>query len=87
VRPVRLSGFYTGPEQRSTYPNGDQVWLAVASFLCEVEGGELRPDGVESLEVGFFDPDALPFDGNPWGPRLRRRIEDALHGGPEAMAD
>jgi ADP-ribose pyrophosphatase YjhB (NUDIX family) len=87
VRPIRLSGFYTGPEQRSTYPNGDQVWLAVACFDCEVEGGELRPDGVESLEVGFFEQDALPFEGNPWGLRLRRRIEDALRSGDEAVAD
>ena len=87
VRPQRLSGFYTGPEQRSTYPNGDQVWLAVACFDCEVEGGELRPDGIESLEVGFFELEALPFDGNPWGPRLRRRIEDALRRGTEAVAD
>ena len=87
VRVSRLTGFYAGPQQRSAYPNGDQVWLAVACFLCDVEGGDLRPDGVESLDVGFFDRDALPFDGNPWGPRLRRRIEDALDGGPEAAAD
>ena len=87
VRPLRLTGFYTGPQQRSTYPNGDQVWLAVACFLCDVEGGELRPDGIESLDVGWFELDELPFDGNPWGPRLRRRIDDAIHGGPEAAAD
>lgn len=87
VWPRRLTGFYTGPQQRSTYPNGDRVWLAVACFLCDVEGGELRPDGVESLEVGFFEVDDLPFDGNPWGPRLKRRIDDAFHVGPEAVAD
>ena len=63
------------------------VAFAVACFLCDVEGGELRADGIESLDVGWFDLDDLPFDGNPWGPRLRRRIEDAVHGGPEAAAD
>lgn len=87
VRPIRLTGFYTGPEQRSVYPNGDQVWLAVACFLCEIEGGDLRADGVESLEVRFFRPEEMPFDGNPWGARTLRRIEDALAGGPEAAAD
>ncbi len=87
VRPVRLTGFYTGREQQSVYPNGDQVWLAVACFLCEIEGGELRADGVESLEVRFFRPEEMPFDANPWGPRTLRRIEDALRGGPEAAAD
>jgi 8-oxo-dGTP diphosphatase len=87
VRPLRLTGFYTGPEQQSIYPNGDQVWLAVACFLCEIEGGELRADGVESLDVGFFSLDDLPFDGNPWGDRTLRRIGHALRGGPEAAAD
>ncbi len=87
VRPVRLSGFYTGREQWSVYPNGDQVWLAVATFLCAIEGGELRPDGIESLEVRFFDPAELPLDHLPWGPRNRRRIEDALTRGPAAVAE
>lgn len=86
VRPTRLTGFYTGHEQWSVYPNGDQVWLAVATFLCEIEGGELRADGVESIEVRFFDPSDLPLDHLPWGPRNRRRIEDALTRGPEAVA-
>jgi ADP-ribose pyrophosphatase YjhB (NUDIX family) len=87
VRPLRLTGFYTGPEQQSVYPNGDRVWLAVACFLCKIEGGELRADGIESLDVGFFDPEEMPFDGNPWGPRTLRRLEDALRRGPEAAAD
>ncbi len=86
VRVERLSGFYTGPEQVSTYPNGDQVWLATAVFLCTITGGAPRPVGVETTDVGFFRLDALPFQGNPWGERTRRRIMDALSGGPEAMA-
>jgi ADP-ribose pyrophosphatase YjhB (NUDIX family) len=87
VRPLRLGGFYTGRNQWNVYPNGDQVWLAVACFLCEPMGGELRADGVESLDVGFFDLDRLPFHGNPWGERTLRRIRDAIDGGPEAVAD
>jgi len=87
VRPTRLTGFYTGPQQRSVYPNGDQVWLAVATFLCTIEGGELRADGVESLDVRFFDLDAMPLDGNPWGPRTRQRIRDAIERGPEAVTE
>ncbi len=87
VRPIRLTGFYTGQEQWSVYPNGDQVWLAVACFLCEIIGGTLMPDGRESLEAGFFALDSLPLDSLPWGPRNRRRIRDALDKGPEAVAE
>ena len=86
VRPTRLTGFYTGSDQWSVYPNGDQVWLAVACFTCEVEGGNLMADGVESLEVGFFEPDSLPLDHNPWGARTLRRIADARAGSEEAVA-
>lgn len=86
VRVERLSGFYTGSEQVNTYPNGDEVWLATAVFLCTVRGGEPRPDGVETTEVRFFRLDELPFEGNPWGERTLRRIADALGGGPEAVA-
>lgn len=87
VRPTRLTGFYTGQDQWSVYPNGDQVWLAVACFACEVTGGRLMPDGVESLDAGFFDPAALPLDHNPWGPRTLRRITDEAAASPEAMID
>ncbi|MDM7914209.1 MAG: NUDIX domain-containing protein [Candidatus Eisenbacteria bacterium] len=86
VRATRLTGFYAGLDHWSVYPNGDQVWLAVACFLCEIEGGTLRADGVESTEVGFFGPEELPLDHEPWGPRTRRRIQDALERGPEAVA-
>jgi ADP-ribose pyrophosphatase YjhB (NUDIX family) len=87
VRPTRLTGFYTGKEQWSVYPNGDQVWLAVACFDCTVEGGTLAPDGVESLDARFFDPAGLPLDHNPWGPRSLRRIADAAARHPEAKTD
>jgi ADP-ribose pyrophosphatase YjhB (NUDIX family) len=87
VRPTRLTGFYTGKDQWSVYPNGDQVWLAVACFACEVEGGRLAPDGIESLDARFFDPTELPLDDNPWGPRTLRRIADAASSSREAAID
>jgi len=87
VRAERLTGFYAGPEQRNVYPNGDQVWLATAVFMCTITGGAPRPDGIETTDVGFFEIDSLPFENNPWAERTRRRIADALHGGPEAATD
>jgi 8-oxo-dGTP diphosphatase len=44
----------------SVYPNGDHCQYLVAWFRCRPVGGEARPDGEESLEVGWFAPDALP---------------------------
>jgi 8-oxo-dGTP pyrophosphatase MutT (NUDIX family) len=85
VRVERLTGFYTGPEQINTYPNGDRVWLATAVFLCRITGVAPRPDEVETSDVRFFRFDELPFEGNPWGERTRSRITDALRGGPEAV--
>jgi hypothetical protein len=41
----------------------------------------LQADGVESLEVRFFAPDALP----PLLPRHVRRIQDTLAGREEAV--
>jgi 8-oxo-dGTP diphosphatase len=61
VEPVRLVGLYSDPAfTHITYPNGDQVHFVSATFQCRVIGGELCADGEESLEVGYFAPDALP---------------------------
>jgi len=44
----------------SIYPNGDHCQYLSVWFRCRAVGGEARPDGDESLEVGWFEPDALP---------------------------
>ena len=75
VEPLRLVGLYTEPEiQNMTYPNGDQVHVVNAAFECRVVGGRARPDGVETLEVAYFEPEALP----PLQPRHLQRLQDAL---------
>lgn len=87
VRPTHLTGFYTGKDQLADYPNGDRAWLALACFACGIESGRIRPDGTESLDVAFFEPDSLPLDHLPWGPRTRRRLADARKCEGEATAD
>ncbi|WP_250003694.1 NUDIX domain-containing protein [Actinoplanes sp. M2I2] len=42
------------------YPNGDKCSYLAVWFRCRAVGGEPRPDGDESLEVGWFAPDELP---------------------------
>lgn len=60
VVPVRLVGVYTSPEFEVTYPNGDQVQQVTACFDCEIVGGQLRPDGQETLALDWFPPDRQP---------------------------
>ncbi|MER5948045.1 NUDIX domain-containing protein [Streptomyces sp. NPDC001904] len=43
-----------------TYPNGDQCQFMDITFRCRAVGGEARVNDDESLEVGWFDLDALP---------------------------
>jgi ADP-ribose pyrophosphatase YjhB (NUDIX family) len=78
VEPVRLVGVYSDPEvNHITYPNGDQIHIVSATFECRVLGGLLRPDGEESLEVSYFDLNALP---ETLVAVHRVRIRDALVG-------
>jgi 8-oxo-dGTP diphosphatase len=44
----------------AVYPNGDHCEYLTVWFRCRATGGTPRPDGVESLEVAWFAPDALP---------------------------
>ena len=76
VEPVRLTGIYSDPAYTQiTYPNGDKVHFVSATFECRVIGGQLRPDGEESLEVAYFSPDSLP---DTIVPGHRIRIQDAV---------
>ncbi|MER7400172.1 NUDIX domain-containing protein [Streptomyces sp. NPDC000151] len=46
--------------QPVTYPNGDRCQFMDICFLCRAESGEARVNDDESLEVGWFELDALP---------------------------
>lgn len=57
VKPQRLSALLT---LETTYPNGDRLQPTVAVFECTVQGGRLASRDGESLELRYFQPDALP---------------------------
>ena len=78
VRPVRLIGVYSDPvhHQVVTYPDGNVIHYVSSVFECTITGGALAC-GEESLELGFFPPDALPDDTLPIS---RVRIVDAVTG-------
>jgi len=52
-------GVFGGPEYSGTYPNGDQLSIVLVVFRGDVMGGELCPDGEESLELRYFSKDEL----------------------------
>jgi 8-oxo-dGTP diphosphatase len=61
VEPMRLVGVYSDPAaMQFAYPNGDRVHFVSTTFECRVVGGALQANGEESLDVAYFDPDALP---------------------------
>jgi len=78
IRPVRLIGVYSDPvhHQVITYPDGNVIHYVSSVFECAITGGTLAC-GEESLELGFFPPDALPDDTLPIS---RVRIVDAVTG-------
>ena len=52
---THIIGVFGGPLCASTYANGDEVsWIATV-FGATVAGGQLRPDGEETLEARYVD--------------------------------
>jgi ADP-ribose pyrophosphatase YjhB (NUDIX family) len=75
VEVLRLVGVYSDPAFTTVrYADGRAVQYVVSLFECRVLGGELRVDE-ESLELGWFAPDALP---EPFSPNHVPRLQDAL---------
>ncbi|GAB2614920.1 NUDIX domain-containing protein [Streptomyces capparidis] len=60
------------------YPNGDRARYLDVVFRCRAVGGEARVADDESLEVGWFAPDALPTLAE----RGREAVKLALAEGP-----
>ena len=77
IRPTQLNSVLTG-DALNVYPDGNQVQVAGARFLAEVVGGELKPDGYETLDVQWFETNDLP----PLVPRHAVALQIAL-GHPE----
>jgi ADP-ribose pyrophosphatase YjhB (NUDIX family) len=82
VEVERLVGVYSDPAiQIVRYPDGNVVHYVSIFFACRIQGGSLRTCA-ETLELGFFDPRALP---EHLVPMHRVRIGDALANRAEAF--
>ena len=58
-------GVYSGPKQKFTYPNGDEIQNFSMAFLVRRWAGQPTPDGVETCDVRFFPLNDLPDDMLP----------------------
>lgn len=76
IDPIRLIGVYSDPagHQVMAYPDGNVTHFVSIAFECVVTGGVLTLSA-ESLELGWFDPRALPDDTMAVS---RIRLADAL---------
>lgn len=74
IHPTQLIGVQTGPDAIHAYPDGNRVQVVGARFRAEIIDGDLKPDGVETLAVDWFDVDDLP----PTVPRHAKIIRMAI---------
>jgi 8-oxo-dGTP pyrophosphatase MutT (NUDIX family) len=65
VGDLKLFDLYSGRHTFFEYPNGHQVYSAIAVFTCTSFTGDLREDGNESLDVSFFHLNELPQNLSP----------------------
>ena len=72
----RIIGVYGGPEFVVLYENGDLTSYLMVVFEARLVGGQLEPDGEETLEVGCFSREELGQLALPdWLPPI---LEDAF---------
>jgi 8-oxo-dGTP pyrophosphatase MutT (NUDIX family) len=70
-------GVFGGPEFHTVYANGDEVSYVTTVFEAQMVGGELKPDGHETLALAYFSPAELAGLAMPaW---MRIVLEVALH--------
>jgi 8-oxo-dGTP pyrophosphatase MutT (NUDIX family) len=60
VRPTRLLDVVGGAPYRLVYPGGDEVEGTICVFACEIVGGALHCDGVETVAVRWVEPEQVP---------------------------
>jgi len=81
IYPQRLLGI-SSLTQPWIYPNGDQTQAVISLFLARPLGGELRPDGVESRQVGWItSEELLALDTHPNLAKLNRAVVNSLERG------
>jgi len=65
AKSLELYGVFSGEDMFYEYPNGDQVYNIDTVFICYDYEGIPKADGVEQVDVAWFDPDELPDQISP----------------------
>jgi len=60
VGEMELFNVYSGEEQHWIYPDGNEVYIVNIVFISRDYHGIIKPDGIESKELKFFDVNDLP---------------------------
>jgi len=64
VSRLELFNIFSGEDLHYIYPNGDEVYITTAVFLCNDYSGDLIRDEEESLELKFFKWNDLPNESD-----------------------
>ncbi len=70
-----LVGVFTGPDSYHTYPDGNEVQIVSVLFRADLLNTDLKPDGDETRDLRWFNPDELPDMVH----RHRKLVEVALN--------
>ncbi len=80
-----LAGVLSHPRYNLHYPNGDEVQQWTACFWAEPGPGALRPDGRETLDLFFVEPEAFLARTHPSHAAMVRSALRARAGGPPLL--
>ena len=78
---LEMLNVYSGEDQHYVYPNGHEVYVVAATFVCDRYSGTLAVDPEECLDARFFAPDEFPAESEihppdrPMVRDLRRWLE------------
>ena len=65
ARQLTLFNVFSGEEFYYQYPNGDQVYNVITTYVCTDYRGTLKVDNEEVKALKFFSIEALPENINP----------------------
>lgn len=75
---LKIFGVFSGEDMYYKYPNGDEVYIVSTIYYTRHFKGEPRPDGIETLELEFFEANRFPLAINPPDLKFLRQITERI---------